>query len=184
MSPGLLRTAVVSLILLILSAPVTLFITRGQTNFAMLAAVGFGAFVLILKSPYRLPVILMCLSVLMADSNHWTLAAIGLKLRWAILGLLLFKELIYWAWAKEIRIRFTAVHILLGLFLILAISSAVYSVNPSLTFQKAISLILLFGVVFLYFWRITAQPEIRHDLVCFIAKLIPLLYLIEIGYWL
>lgn len=177
------RTALIALLLLMLSAPVIFFITRGESNLGVLAAVGLGVFVLILKSPYRLPVILMCLSVLMADSNHFMLAILGLKLRWAILGIILLKELVYWASAKEIRIRFTGVHFFLGLFLVLALSSAIYSVDSAITIQKAISLILLFGAVFLYFWRITQDSQTRHDLVCFIARLIPLLYLIEAGYW-
>ncbi len=155
---------------------------RGLTSYALLIALGLVLLSFLMRSEYRLPVVLLYLVVLLADSHRPLLHIQGLKLRWVVLGILVVKEMTYWAFAKAIRVRLTAAHVAFAAFLALALASAVYSVDPELSFKRALSVLLFGMVVFLYFWRQTDRAQVRMDLAAFVASLVPVVYLAEAGY--
>ena len=64
--------------------------------------------------------VFMYLSTLGADSNIAFLVGAGNKLRWAVLGAVVFKELSYWAHTKRAEIRMTSGHLFLFIFTIIS----------------------------------------------------------------
>jgi len=182
MSNRLYHIVLIALFAAAIAGPAAYAVVRGQAEFALMASVGLLMLILVMRSPYRLPVLLLVLCLLSADSHIHPLKILALKLRWAVFGALVFKELGSWAFTKQLRVRLTSTHLTVLAFLLLTLSSSLYSVEPSLTFQRSVSLIMFFVAVFLYFWRQTASEESRLDLVRFAAKLTPLLYLGELAY--
>lgn len=166
----------------VVAVVVSMLIIYDEAYFAFLTVIGMMVFTLIMRSDHRLPVILMYVSLLAADSNSHILGAYGLKLRWAIMGLLAFKEFDYWALRKHIRVRVTGAHLIFFLLLICAIISSVYSVDAKKSFSRSISVFLFFIVVFLYFWQQSNNSEARIKLVNFMAFFSPLIYFVEIMY--
>ncbi len=182
MSNRLYHIVLIALFAAAIAGPAAYAVVRGQAEFALMASVGLLMLILVLRSPYRLPVLLLVLCLLSADSHIHPVKILALKLRWAVFGALVFKELGSWAFTKQLRVRLTSTHLTVLAFLVLALSSSLYSVDPSLTFQRSVSLIMFFVAVFLYFWRQTTSEESRLDLIRFAAKLTPLLYLGELAY--
>jgi len=176
------KLLVILAFLLVLGIPLVFAITRGLHNYAIIIVVGLLIASIIREDNYWLPVVLLYACLLCADSNIRLLHMVGVKLRWAILGLLVFKELIYWAKTKRIEIHFTGVHLALLGFLLLALISTIYSVDRSLTVQRSISLVLFFVVIFVYYWCKTRDPVSRRNIISFMAKMTPLIYAAEVIY--
>jgi O-antigen ligase len=155
-------------------------VIKGAGSLAVVGATGLLLLPFLLRSDYRLPVLLLWGSLLMADASHSLLREAGLKLRWVILGVLLFKELGCWAFRKNIYARFTGTHLVFGLFCLTAVSSAFLSVAPTLTFARSLSVGMFYLVIFFYFWRQCAEARTRRDLLSVIAAAVPAVYLLEV----
>lgn len=169
-------------LLSIVSVAVGYMIIKGMAYPAFLSAIGILLFALIMQSDHRLPVLLMYVSLLAADSHFDILRSYGLKLRWAILGVLVLKEVTDWAFSKQIKVRVTAAHVFFLFFLIYAMVSSLYSVNSTLTFSRGASVLLFYIVVFLYFWQHSFDSKSRIKLISFVALCSPLIYFAEVAF--
>lgn len=182
MNPRIRRYFVLVLLLIGVSLPAGYAVASGRTQIAMIVGVGLLGLLVLFRYGHRLPVIFMYLSTLCADSNVGPLIRGGDKLRWAVLGTIVLKEVTFWAFAKKVVVRLTSVHILFLALVLLGFASTVYSIDWGITFMRSGSVFLFYVAVFFYFWRCSGAGEDRRNLVSFVAAVVLAIYFAEVVY--
>lgn len=172
----------VLLLTLAVAAPAGYGLVSQYSRFVVAAVLGGLMFLAVMRSDVRIPVILIYVCLLCADSNVHLLARYGKMLRWCVFGALAFKEITHWTFSRSIRFRMTPVHAVFLLLIAVAMISSTYSVDWLLTFKRSFSVLLFYIVVFIYFWRQMEHPENRIDMAEFLVRLVPIIYLIEVVY--
>lgn len=98
------------------------------------------------------------ISLLMGSSNIQYAAEIGIMARWFFMALLAVRGVL-WALKRQSSPPLTPTHVILGIFVLYAILSSTYSIEPTLTLQRAISVALLWFSLFWSVWHYASDLQ-------------------------
>ncbi len=134
-------------------APYYLGTTIAASNWQMMGAMVLGIVLVVLYFlDLRYLIAATALAFMLASSAHLSIQAAFLNLRWVFLGVVSLKAIsMVLSDVKSVKVRLLDV---LGLnFIALAFYSQVYSIDPELTFQRSISILLFYFSIFIAVWQ-------------------------------